>query len=157
MSLDGLKPAELIELHDTGVCIEPENCSSSGAGWREYKCYEGPGFAIAGEDLCHIAQIFGIEPSRVEIKDGKKGPIILDPEFMEFRVRKWRQEVGSKTDSDDYGGMDRVINLWAKIEGPQLLTIRVEYYYDDEDEGRVEYFKQLTYSGSYSVWWKEDI
>lgn len=150
MSTDGFKAAELIELHDSGICISPEN-RSAGTGWQEFLDYGSREFSIEGETVAHLAQIFGISPQPMEIQS-QKGTKYLSPEHFEFKISQRRQHVGEGVDSF-VGCPDKIKDLWAKTEGPQLLQIRVDFFY--EEDGKVEkYSKELTYSGSYSVWWK---
>jgi len=150
MPSNGFKEAELIELHDSGVCLSPEN-RSVGTGWQEFLDYESKEFSIDGETIAHLAQIFGISPQPIEI-ESPKGTRLIGPENLEFKISRLRQHVG-EGDNNFFGCPDKIKNLWAKTEGPHLIQIRVDFFY--EDDGKVEnYSKELTYSGNYSVWWK---
>ena len=146
------KPVELVELHDSGVCLSPEH-SSEALGWREFKEYEGTGYSLAGEDICRIAQIFGLDPQPILAKSIKGEVQRIDPECLEFKIVKSRQDLGRKTDSRHYGAMERIKNIWARIEGPQLLQLKVEFIQLDEERKETTALKKISYSGSYSVWW----
>lgn len=150
----GFKPVDQIELHDTGVSIEPLDGDDGGSGWREFKGYEGHSYAISGDDICSIAQIFGVNPSPIEEKTAK-GIQLIDPRYIEIKLMKRRHEAGTKTDSD-YGGMDRIKRLWAKVVAPQFLEIIIEFFYQDDDDGDIHYLKNVTYSGNFTVWWKNE-
>ncbi len=146
------RSAELIELHDAGVCLFTYD-NSEGYGWREFREYEGGSFSISGEDICRLAQIFGLDPEPI-LATSTKGEIQrIDPECLEFRIVKSRQDVGKKTDSRHYGSMERIKNIWAKIDAPQLLQLKVEFLTsaNQEDETII---KKISYSGNFSVWWK---
>ena len=152
MPTQEFRSAELIELHDAGVCLFTYD-NSEGYGWREFREYEGGGFSIAGEDICRLAQIFGLDPEPILAKSTKGEIQRIDPECLEFRIVKSRQDVGKKTDSRHYGGMERIKNIWAKIDAPQLLQLKVEFLTSANQEEET-IIKKISYSGNFSVWWK---
>ncbi len=152
MPSQAFRPVEFIELHDAGVCLITYD-SSEDYGWREFREYEGGGFSILGEDLCRLAQIFGLEPQPILAHSNQGEVQRIDPECLEFRIVKNRQDIGKKTDSRHYGGMERVKSIWAKIDAPQLLQLKVEFLTvpNQEVESTI---KRISYSGNFSVWWK---
>lgn len=152
MSKTELREVSMIELHDSGVCISPENKHAE--GWQEFSEYDGSEFVISGETISHIAQIFGLDPQNIEIPNTLDGTSeILKPECMEFCITKKRLLVGEKEDSRQFGGMVKIKGIRASIEGAQLLNMEIDRYYKD-DESLEEYTQAVTYSGNFTVWWK---
>ncbi len=146
------KSAEFIELHDAGVCLSTQD-NLDAYGWREFREYEGGGFSILGEDICRLAQIFGLDPEPILAKSTQGEIQRIDPECLEFRIIKSRQDIGKKTDSRYYGGMEQIKNIWAKIDAPQLLQLKVEFF-SPANQNEATTIKHISYSGHFSVWWK---
>ncbi len=147
------RSAEFVELHDAGVCLFTHD-NADGCGWREFREYEGGGFSVLGEDICRLAQIFGLDPEPILAKSTKGEIQRIDPECLEFRIVKSRQDVGKKTDSRHYGAMERIKSIWARIDAPQLLQLKVEFYLTENIQQEETAIKQISYSGNFSVWWE---
>ena len=53
-------------------------------------------------------------------------------------------------------GSHAIKELWARVDGPQLLQVRFVGTFEGSGNVTEEYEQGLTYSGSYTVWWKEE-
>ena len=129
------KEVEKIELYDAGVVLQPKDYGDGPAGWP-YAL--GQSYYIDGRSVDKLAQWLG-RP--------KKG------EAPNLHIFKQPMVIGDGLSYDSEGYI--IGKLWAKIEQPQLLQVRIRYVQrksngDQEDE---DFDQDFTYSGSFNVWW----
>ena len=148
------REARLLELHDAKVRIFSKKCSEELLGWKEYGgCNDT--FVIDGSELKRIATHLGIqtEPIYEEGKGGKRFAEIL--EHHEFSlIRKVNPDIGSgKVDSNEY--CHKIGELLVKIISERLLEIRFTSLFEGDSSEEESETINITYSGSYTVWWLE--
>jgi hypothetical protein len=57
---ESYRPADMIELHDSGFVLMRKNASDVENGWREYISLAGRTYTIDGEQVAHIAKYLDI-------------------------------------------------------------------------------------------------
>lgn len=154
-SLEGFHRAEMVELHDRNLMICCNETDEE--GWSQFSSLSDR-LVIDGDGLNAIAEHFGFEPGpRIEksLIEGKKPTKHLLRETQYAILRRPRQIAGrgSYGDSDDPG--DRISQIWVKEVDGRRLEIRFAVLVD-ADAGKTEdWWRFVTYSGSYSIWWPD--
>ena len=148
--------AELIELHDSNVKIHPRSYSDALAGWSEYSTKEQ--YVLGGEEIERLANFFGIQAETLTAMAGDPPKRYKNEiKYQEFNiVRKDTKDIGSGSDSTEYGSSHRIGELWAKVIGERMLEIKFTTLYGEDSETEEQEMVCVTYSGSYSVWWSPE-
>ena len=157
MERDNFQKAELIELHDARVRIHPERYSDAIMGWSWDDIDSGVDhIVIDGDSLSDLAKFFGVNPRYQMSYSNKDRPYKRVLENMEFPIasRQW-MDVGYST------SQHRIRELWARVESPHLLSIRMINLYrfvdmdsnDEQKDEEKEITVNLTYCGNFTVWW----
>lgn len=140
MGADNFKKAEMIELHDAGVVVPVKGYSDAIVGWTEYSDQAAGGYILDGDVVADLAKIFNVKfGDLTEYSENKQFPYNRKLKDLEFEIKKSVTDISSNMN---------IKELWAKIEGPKLLHIRI--HIDDPQETIIQ---QLTYSGNFTVWW----
>ncbi|MCP5007075.1 MAG: hypothetical protein GY941_24490 [Planctomycetes bacterium] len=140
MGPDTFKEVKRIELHDAGVTIFQKNYfDSTHASWKQFNDIEGSSFVIPNDSMQKIGKLFGLNVS--------------PSHDATLRVLKERQNVGNSTFQDIHGRQEVIKELYARIEGPSLLSMRVTFDGEFTDEPE-DHIQEVTYSGSFTVWWE---
>jgi hypothetical protein len=146
------KPVELIELHDSGVVVRPQEFSDALAGWGEYLETPSKTFAVSGEHLrrlCdHLDIPFHDHRYNTAGLDGKQHAHIERLEDHEFPlIEQGRLIIGDKREGR------WIEQLSARIVGADLLEVLVKWGFDGKTGPEFEEIR-ISYHGSFTVWWK---
>ncbi len=134
----------MIELHDAGVVVHVENLPREDLGWRDSPTVVGKRLSIDGDELGRLLHAVGVTFDADVLYNDEFDVVFHRP----LRTGEEKLDVALKDTL-------RVTELLARPEGPHLLHIHVTSHpADNADE---EYVQQLTYSGSYTVWWTKTI
>lgn len=95
---------------------------------------------IEGDHIEALAEAFGIKT--LPIKWGDKRILLRDREF----------EIGKKADIYGSDSSDVVKDLFARIDGPQMLSIRIIEKWEGES---AEVTREISYCGRFSIEWDE--
>lgn len=147
------RPADMIELHDSGFIIVRKGYPDAINGWREYVTTEGRSYAIDGEQVLRFAEYFGINyvPVITQHNGEKELRSSLRDETFVFQTEATK--VGSSAEGH-YELFQVIKELSAFVEAPQLLHMRVVFMYENTSDGTAdEETKFVTYSGRFTIWW----
>lgn len=149
------RKTELIELHDRGIMIHPYQYSDALAGWSEY-AYNSQRYVIDGSGLSELAKYFGID-IKEQYYTNKKGQCCVQ-ELKNFDIpilRKPIDEIGTGKTTEQFELSHKIKEIWAKIIQPNLISIQFVTIFDEEQESKEEIVQEVTYSGSFTVWWSD--
>jgi hypothetical protein len=151
------RKAELIELHDAGVAVHPVEYSDALAGWREF--IEDTGYYVLdGRSVATLAEALGWKThpvTGINTQTGSKESATI--EDLEFPIlRRRRERIGDNTTSLPDEESNVILELWAKIEAPHVLAIRLVIERDEEEDGPTEYVQEVSYCGRFTVWWETE-
>lgn len=135
------READMIEFHDAGVAAYSERADAGGLGWHDAPTVLGRRLAVVGDEAARLLQALG----RTFDADGLYGDdfnvLMHRPAYVNSESRRAAEA--------PIGNALRVWELRARPEGPHLLHVHITAGTSEEDE----YVQELTYSGSYTVWW----
>jgi hypothetical protein len=141
--------AEKIELYDAGVVLHPKDYSEGSAGWP-YAF--GESYCIDGRTIDKFVRLLGVKPTIVEKTDEDTGKVTRcvqnAPDLPIFRRP---MDIGDGLSEGNEA--DIISKLWAKIEQPQLLHVRIRYLGGKGDDDQDYFDQDFTYSGAFNVWW----
>lgn len=135
------KAVEKIEPYDAGLDISPRDFAEGLATWLDYP---GGSYCIEGGTIDKLMRSYGVLPV------GGAGGTGLQ-KVPDLHIYKRLKEIGEGEIACP--GTNRIDKLWANIEQPPLLHIRVRYVFDKDGPHEKYYDQELTYSGKFSVWW----
>lgn len=136
----GFRKADMIELHDAGIVVHVEDLPAEDLGWRDSPTVVGKRLSVDGNELGRLLHALGLT---------------FDAEMLygdEYDVA-FHRPLRTGEDRPDVPLADtlRIKELLARPDGPHLLHIHVTSFpHGEEDQ---EYVQELTYSGSFTVWW----
>ena len=133
-----------IELHDAGVTVHSNMRSDLDGSWREFAHF-GRGIKINGDGLAEVLHRTGLIGERIKRELGKREYDLLD-------VVNFQTGADGSSNRPVEGGHD-IEKLEVAVEGAQLVHIRATCSIDEGGS----YVLRNTYSGSFTVWWAEDI
>lgn len=130
----------MIELHDAGIVVHVEDLPREELGWRDSPTVVGKRFSIDGNELGRLLQSLGLT---------------FDAEMLygdEFDLL-FRRPIRTGDVKPDVPISDvlRIKELKARIDGPHVLHLQLTAHTTSEADD--EFVQEITYSGSYSVWW----
>jgi hypothetical protein len=134
--MDLFKKVRSIALYDAGVLLQNVDCEDIMHGMDN-----GFGaWTMLGQDIADIARVFAIPFGSVG--SGKGIRHLAD---MEFKVYREYHLYGG-----DFGNSGKILDIEARIDGPQMLDIRVlEKWAEDEHQMA----REFSYHGRFSVEW----
>lgn len=148
MNRDGFKEAEMIELYDAGVVLHPKRYSAS-AGWRDSP---GESYCIEGRTIEKFMGLFGVQRPLFEKPDAETGGITKCLQRVpDLPIFRRPMEIGDG--SLEGTEAEIILKLWANIEQPQLLHVRIRSVCDVMDSDKKYYDQDFSYSGRFNVWW----
>ena len=129
-----------LTLHDAGITLCPKDHKDDiNANWCEYDDYESPAYSIEYDSLELIIKMFNLNIPKNLVQ-----PI---------RMVKENLTIGSRDEHDDYGALAIIKELSVKIESAKLLTMNITFAGFPE-ENIDDHVQKITYSGSFTIWWK---
>jgi hypothetical protein len=136
------KKAEMVELHNSNVIIHLDRYSDGIIGWTE-----SPGdneeFYVEGDRLSTLLQMIGVDVEPVQEERQN-----VHMKHIDFPIKRRKVVVGS----DDF---HKIVGLEVKIDGPHLLHLRFVTQWEDDGK-KINATQELTYTGSFTVWWPYD-
>lgn len=135
------RSADMIELHDAGVVVHVEDYPSDGLGWRDSPTVVGKRIAVDGNEAARFLKALGITFDADELFGDDFDVIFRRP----VHAGALKSDVPLKD-------VLRIRELRARPEGPNMLHIHITSY-GREGGSEEEYVQELSYSGSYTVWW----
>lgn len=136
----GFRSADIIELHDAGIVVYVEDLPPEDLGWRDSPTVVGKRLSIDGNELGRLLHAVGVS---FDAED------LYDDEFDVVFHRGMR--MGDEKPDVSLRDSLRIRELLARAEGPHLLHVHITAHPADNDDEEV--IQELTYSGSYTVWW----
>ena len=147
--------AELIELHDRGIMIHPFRYSDALAGWSEYAS-NSQRYVVDGAGLSELASYFGFEINEKHYIDKKGRKCAQELRNADIPLlRKPIDEIGTGRTSEPFELSHKIKEIWAKIIQPNLISIQFITIFDEDLDSKEEIAREVTYSGSFTVWWSE--
>ena len=128
------KKVDMIELHDANVIVCKDRFDGE-PGWHESPAEsENERFTIYNDEILKALKI---------------------NDATNVSIYREKTVIGS----EEHRGFNRIKELLVKIEAPNLIHIRIVSFSTSWIEGRSRennYTNDITYSGSYTVWWAGD-
>ena len=144
------KKAEMIELYDANVVLHKEDYSNAEVGWNGLVPEQGEKFIINGSEIADLLLTLGIES--YPVYEGKRPSHPMSLENMEFTINRHNKDVGNDFRGDNG---HQIKDLGVKIVNSLMLNIRFTAIYEEDGQTDI-YTREITYSGSYTVWWTSD-
>lgn len=136
MGMDKFLKVRSIALYDAGVLFQNIDCEDILHGMEN-----GLGaWQVFGIDIADLARAFGVPFHTVG--NGKNARHIAD---MEFKLRRAYSLYG-----EDFGDSGKILNIEARIDGPQMLSIQVLEKWDADEH---QASRDFSYHGRFSVEW----
>ena len=130
----------MIELHDAGIVVHVEDLSREELGWRDSPTVVGKRVSVDGNELGRLLQSLGLTFD---------AEMLYGDEFDLFFKRPIR--TGDEKPDVPLSDVLRIKELKARTEGPHLLHLQITAHPASGADD--EFVQEITYSGSYSVWW----
>lgn len=138
----GFRNADIIELHDAGTIVYIDDLPQEDLGWRDAPTVVGKRLSVDGNELGRLLHAMGISFDAEDLYDDEFDVVFHRP----MRMGEEKRDVSLRTTL-------LIKELRARPEGGRLLHLQVTAHpADDPDE---EIVQELTYSGSYTVWWSK--
>lgn len=136
------RKAEMIELHDAGVVVHVED--SEGAVWREAPTLRGTYLSVNGDGLAHLLEAMGVAFDADMLFGSSYDVLFRRP-----------PRAGARRSGRPVVNVPGITELRVRPEGDRLLHIFVTFRPGDTegDEEEEAFVQEITYSGSYTVWW----
>lgn len=149
------RKVELIELHDRGIMIHPYKYSDALAGWSEY-AYNSQRYVIDGSGISELAGYLGIEIKEQHYTDKKGHQCVQELKNLDITIlRKPINDIGTGRTTEQFEFSHKIKEIWAKIIQPNLISIQFVTIFDEDTENKDEMIQEVTYSGSFTVWWSD--
>ena len=100
-------------------------------------------FVLHGDSVADFAEVFDIEHHGIKAHNLDGKPTRIHLRDLEFHINKTRKDISS--------GNAKIIELWAGVDGPNLLNAWFRAEWKDGES-----VQSLTYCGNFTVWWDED-
>lgn len=127
--------ADMIELHDCRTAVSRKGYLAGIVPWNEF----GPRpirYVLNGEGLARLLNHLGIVSMGEDHLDDEE-ILVLEQQYTE-------------------ADQQTVKDLHAAIRSANLLDIRVSWECDEDDGTKVIIAQDVSYSGSFTVWWADD-
>ena len=131
----------MIELHDAGIVVHVEDFPEEGLGWRDSPTVAGRRLVIDGNEMARLLQALGLTFDANELYGDEFDLLFHRP----FKTGEAKPDVPP-------ADVLRIQELRARADGPMTLHIHITSGIG-EAESEDQYVQELTYSGSYTVWW----
>lgn len=131
----------MIELHDAGIIVHIEDFPQDGLGWRDSPTVAGRRLVVNGNEVARLLQALGLTFDAEGLYSDEFDVVFHRP----FRTGEAKPDVLLED-------VLRIQELRARTDGPRLLHIHVTSDIGEADS-EDQYVQELTYSGSYTVWW----
>ena len=137
----GFRSADMIEFHDAGIVVHVEDYSAEGLGWQESPSVVGTRIAIDGNEAARFLKALGVTFDADELFGDSFDVVFRRPMKM----------------SDGNAGVPlkdvlRIREIHARADGPNMLHVHITSF-NRLTGSEEEYVQELSYSGSYTVWW----
>ena len=152
--MDDFRRADAIELYDARVIVYRGDCDRLNVTWREFP-EDGETLYVDGRGLDRILRVIGVDPETWFVQTHPKGKNSGRWETLKdsnLPLIRGSYIVIGHGDMVQGEGTDKIIDLYAKVEGTELLQIRYTTGWDDEGEPQEEE-RTVTYCGRFGVWW----
>lgn len=146
------RPADMIELHDSGFILRQQDAPESENGWREFINLGGYTFSFHGEKIAQLLKHLNVDFQSIVTMGPKKVQHALVD--TNFHVDQELTVIGTGM-AGELDESQKIARLSAFVEAPNLLHIKVVFTYD-VNGAQEELEKSVTYSGRFTVWWSTD-
>jgi hypothetical protein len=137
-----LRKADMIELHDAGTVVYVEDLPQQDLGWRDAPTVVGKRVSVDGNELGRLLHAIGVSFDAEDLYDDEFDVVFHRP----MRMGEEKADVSLRETL-------RVKELLARPDGPRTLHVQVTAHPADDPEEEI--IQELTYCGSFTVWWSK--
>ena len=147
----GYRKADMIELHDPGIVVHVDDFPANGLDWRTSRSVAGTRIAVDGNEAARLFEALGITFD-ADVLFGDIFDVLFRRPATIGMVRLDDPPENVPLGDGSLEGVVRIQELRARPEEPNLLHIHISSTVGASDDDDL-YVQELTYSGSYTVWW----
>ena len=143
----GYRKAFSVELYDAGVIIRSSDHDASHDASGFVDGYDLNGFVVSGSSLLNLASLFGIETYAVYTEGAR--PRLKDSFELGLTIAR-------QTENYLDGPGCHIDAILARVDGPQMLSLKIQAAWTEQDGSKKEFLRQHTYCGAFGVEWVSD-